>query len=121
MRPRFVDAVVVLKLVGQLQRTAGLAPCLFRERHSGRTVRDGAELPLRLTGWSPNLCGAIAGDGEMPLIGTFRRLLGGLGLGQPSTGEYLECAPARAHDQRTASRNRQWSSRRDTGFLVCRR
>src|SRR5205814_7622044 len=120
MRPCFGDAVVVLKLVGQLQRTAGLTLRIFRQRNNRRTVRDGAELPLWLTGWGPDLRGAIARDGEMPLIGTFRRLLGGLGLGQPAAGEYLECAPAWAHDQRTASRNGQWSCRWETGLLVCR-
>ena len=94
MRPRFGDAVVVLKLVGHLQRTAGLTLRIFYERNSRGAVGDGAEFPLRLTGWGANLCGAIANNGEMPLIGTFRRLLGGLGLGQPAAGEYLECAPA---------------------------
>ena len=82
MRLRFGDAVIVLDLVGHLQRAAGLALRILGQRDGRGTVGNRAELPLRLAGGRADMRGAVAGDGEMPLVGALRRLLGRRRLGR---------------------------------------
>ncbi len=121
MRLRFGDAVIVLDLVGHLQRAAGLTLRILGKRNGRGAVRNGAELPLRLTGGRADMRRAVAGDGEMPFVGALRRLLGRLGFGHAAAGHDIERAAARAHDQRAARRDRQRSRGGDGGFLVGRR
>ena len=65
--------------------------------------------------------GAVAGDGEMPLVGALGRLLGRRGFGHAAAGQHIERAAAGAHDQRGAGRHRQRSRGGQRGFLVGRR
>ena len=121
MRLRFGDAVVILDLVGHLQRAAGLTFRIFGQRNGRGAVGSGAELPLRLTGGRADMRGAVAGDGEMPFVGALGRLLGRHGFGHAAAGHHIERAAARAHDQRAARRHRQRSRGGCCGFLVRRR
>ena len=94
MRLRFGDAVVILDLVGHLQRAAGLTFRIFRKRDGRRTVGRGRESPLRLTGGRADMRGAVAGDGEVPFVGALRRLLGRYRFGHAAVGNHIEAAAA---------------------------
>ncbi len=118
MRLRFGDAVVVLDLVGHLQRAAGQTLRIPGERDGRSAVRNGGELPLGLAGGRADMGCAIACDGEMSFVGAFGCLLGRLGFGHAAPCEHIERAAAGADDQRGACRNRQGSRGRDGGFLV---
>ncbi len=65
--------------------------------------------------------GAVAGNGEMPLVGALGRLLGRRGFGDAAADDHIERAAARAHDQRAAGRDRQRPGSGRRGFLVRRR
>ncbi len=80
-RLRFGDAVIVLDLVGHLQRAASLAFRILGERNGRRAVAGGAEFPWRLPGGRADLRRAVAGDGELLLVGAFGRLFDRDGLG----------------------------------------
>ncbi len=102
MRLRFGDAVIVLDLVGHLQRAAGLTLRILGERNGRGAVGNRGEFPLRLTGGRADMRGAVAGDREMPFVGALGRLLGRCGLGHAAAGDHIERAAARAHDQRAS-------------------
>jgi hypothetical protein len=121
LRVRFGDAVVVLDLVGQLQRTARLAFRILGERNGRGMVSQRAEAPLRLARRRADVRGAIAGDGVMSFAGALGRLLGGRSLRDPTAHNDVEGTAAGAHDQLAAGRHRQWTRRRKRGLLVrCR-
>ncbi len=120
-RLRFGDAVVVLDLVGHLQRAAGLAFRVLGQRDGRGAVGRGAEFPLRLPGGRADMRGAVAGDGEMAFVGAFGGLLGRRDFGHATAGHDIERAAAGAHDQRAAGRNRQGSGGGAGRFLVGRR
>ena len=115
---RFGDAVIVLDLVGHLQRAAGLALRILCQRNGRRTVGRGGELPLRLAGRRADMGGAVAGDLEMPLVGALGRLLAGRDFADAATDHHVDGAAARAHQKRAAGRNRQRPAVGPAGVLV---
>src|SRR6185437_633247 len=112
------DTVVILDLVGHLQRTAGLTLRILGQGDLRRTVGNRAELPLRLTRGRADMHGAVTGDGEMPLVGPLRRLLGWYRLGGAATRNDVERAAAGTDDQRAADRHRQRRADWRGGFLA---
>ena len=103
----FGDAVIVLELVGHLQRTAGLTFRILGQRNRRRTVGCGGEPPLRLAGRRADMRGAVAGDLEMALVGALGRLLARGDLGDAAAHHDVDAAAARANHQRAAGRNLQ--------------
>ena len=104
---RFGDAVIVLELVGHLQRAAGLTFRILGQRDGRRTVRRGGEPPLRLAGRRADMRGAVAGDLELALAGAIGRRLARGDLGEAAADDDVDGAAARANQQRAAGRNLQ--------------
>ena len=107
LRARFGDAVIVLELVGHLQRTAGLAFRILGQRNGRRAVGRGREAPHRLAGRRADMRGAVGRDLEMPFVGALRRLLARRHLGHAAADHDVDGAAAGAHQQRAARRHRQ--------------
>src|SRR5262245_45966570 len=100
-RLRADDAVVVFELVGQLQRTAGLALRILGERNGRRLVRDGGELPGDVArGGTAYGRRASVVDQEAALLGALEAvaLRAGRRLGQPTGGRHVEVDPGGAND-----------------------
>ena len=122
MRLRFGDAVIVLDLVGHLQRAAGLALRILGQRN-GRGAVGRSALNFHC-GWPE---GARTCAVPSPEMVKCRSLvpLGACSVGSasvtPPPAHDVERAAARAHDQRAAGRDRQGSRGGQRGLLVRRR
>ncbi len=113
------DAVIVLDLVGQLQRAARLTFRILGERDGRRTIGGRSEPPLRLAGGGADLRCAVAADRKMLLVGALGRLLGRRNLLQAAGGRDIETAAGGAYDQRRAGGYGQRAACRERrGLLV---
>src|SRR6266446_6715277 len=104
------DAVVVLELVGKLQRPARLAFGFLGECDGGRLIRDGGELPGDVAR------GRAADGGRSGIVDDEATLLRALGiaalraggrLGKAAACNNVEVNPGRADDQRASRRHRE--------------
>jgi hypothetical protein len=102
LRARFGDAVIVLELVGHLQRAAGLTFRILGQRNGRRAVGGGGKSPLRLACRRADMRGTVTGDLEMTFIGALGRLLARRDLGHAAADHDIDGAAARAHQKRAA-------------------
>ena len=92
-RLRADDAVVVLELVGELQRAARLRLRILGERDGRRAVRDGGELPGHVAGDAPRTVTVPASlmakrRSSVPAaVASARRRCGSV---QPAAGDHVE-------------------------------
>ena len=105
-RLRVDHAVVVLDLVGKLQRAAGLAFRLLGERDDRHAVRDRGEAPHQIVAAAAHGRAAVVGDGVAKLLRAGRRLrprVAALQLGNATRDGDVDIGLAgRAHHQRRA-------------------
>ncbi len=109
-RLRADDAVIVLELVGELQRAARLAFRLLGERDGRRLVRDGGELPGDVArGRAAHGRRAGVVDDEAALLGALgvAALRAGGRLGKPAACDHVEVNSGRADDQHASRRHRE--------------
>src|SRR4029450_3422737 len=96
-RLRAGDAIIVLKLVGQLQRAARLALRLLGKRDGRRLIGDGGELPGNVAR------GRAAHGSRAGVVDHKTALLGTLGIGLRAGGWLGEAAACRHVEVNSAS------------------
>ena len=110
-RLRADDAVIVLDLVGELQRAARLAFRILGERDRRRLVGDGGELPGHVVGAeAAHADGARVVDDETALLGaplSATVCAPGFGIADPAARDDVEMDAGGADDQRAARRHRE--------------
>src|SRR5262245_31111459 len=100
-RLRANDAVVVLELVGELQRPAHLTFRLLGERDGGRLVRDGGELPgnvARGSAANSGRSGIVDDEATLPRTLGIAALRAGGRLGKAASCNNVEVNSGRADD-----------------------
>ena len=108
LRLREGDAVVVLDLVGELQRAARLRLRILGKRDRGRAVGNRRERPGGIVGDAAQRDGRVFRDGEAALLGSGRcaaRALVLTALGEAG-GRKVEARAGGANDQHAAGRDR---------------